>query len=94
MGFISLIIKCKILLPRHVIVLNQMKTVSEYDQKHCRPTHGTVKKSQRAFTATRHLKENTCISKATSSLFLVKMIAKLETLFKRINQLEEFAKKR
>ena len=36
-----------------------------------------VRKSHRTFTVTRHLKDNK--SKATSSLFLVKTIAKLET---------------
>ena len=41
----------------------------------CRPTHGTVRKSYRTFTVTRLPKDNN--SKATSSLFLVKMIAKI-----------------
>ena len=43
---------------------------------HCRPTHGTVRKSQRTLTAKIHQEDKT--SKATSSFFLVKMIAKLE----------------
>ena len=43
----------------------------------CRPaTHGTVKKSYMTFTVTRHPNDNK--SKATGSLFLVKIIAKLE----------------
>ena len=44
---------------------------------HCRPTHSTMRKSNKTFTVTRHLKDNN--SKATScSLLFVKMIAKLE----------------
>ena len=43
---------------------------------HCRPTHGTVRKSQRTLTAKIHKEDKT--SKASSSFFLVKMIAKLE----------------
>ena len=43
---------------------------------HCRPTHGTVRKSHKIFTVTRQSKDNK--SKATSSLFLVKIIAKQE----------------
>ena len=41
-----------------------------------RPTHGTVRKSHRTFTVTRHQYDNN--SKATSSLFLFKMITKLK----------------
>ena len=48
----------------------------EMPQSHSRPTHGTVRKSYKTFTVTRHLKNNKSI--ATSSLFLVKMITKLE----------------
>ena len=41
-----------------------------------RPNHGTVGKSHRTFTVTRHPKDNK--SKATSSLFIIKMIEELE----------------
>ena len=43
---------------------------------HCRPTNDTVRKSQKTFTITIHPSD--IRSKATSSLFLFKMIAKLE----------------
>ena len=43
---------------------------------HCRPAHSTVRKSHRSLAVTRHKEDNE--SKATSSLFHVKMIAKLE----------------
>ena len=43
---------------------------------YCRPTHGTVRKKHRIFIVTIHLWDNN--SKATSFLFLLKMIAKLE----------------
>ena len=43
---------------------------------HRRPTHGTSGQSHRTLTGTRHQEDN--LSKATSSLFLVEMIAKLE----------------
>ena len=43
---------------------------------HCRPTHGTERKSHRTFALIRHPKHYK--SKATSSLFLTKMIAKLD----------------
>ena len=42
----------------------------------CRPTHGTARESFRTFTVTRH--PNDSKSKATSSLFLVNMIAQLK----------------
>ena len=42
----------------------------------CRPTNSTVKKGHRTFTATRHLQDNK--NKATSSLLLLRMIAKLK----------------
>ena len=37
-----------------------------------RPAHGTVRKSNRTFTVTRYPKDNE--SKATSSLFLIKIL--------------------
>ena len=43
---------------------------------YCRPTHGTMRKSPRTPTVTRHQEDIS--SNATSSLFLVTMIAKLE----------------
>ena len=43
---------------------------------HCRPTHGTVRKSHTTLTVTRHQEGNS--SKATNSLLPIKMIAKLE----------------
>ena len=49
-----------------------------------RPTNGTVKKSHGTFTVTRHSKENE--SKATSSLFLAKMIAKLKRTLSNAHQ--------
>ena len=54
--------------------------VSEYDQElprsHTVPTHGTVRKSNRTLTVTRHQEDNTI--KATGSLIPIKMIGKLE----------------
>ena len=56
------------------------KQISEYDHEKSKshtayPTYGIMRKSRRTFTVTRHVEDNK--SKATSSLFLVKMIAKL-----------------
>ena len=42
---------------------------------HCIPTHGTASKSHKTFIVTIHPQDNN--SKATSFLFLFKMIAKL-----------------
>ena len=59
-----------------------MLKVSEYDRDnnttitHCRPTNDTVKKSHRSLKFTEHQEDNQ--SKASSPLFLMKMIAKLE----------------
>ena len=44
---------------------------------HCRPTHGTARKNHKTFTVTIHLKDNKIL--ATSSLFHVQIIAKLES---------------
>ena len=72
-------------LPRRLVSAKRSKEkaspkVSENDQEipqsHCRPTHGTVRKSHRTFIVTIHLQDN--ISKATSFVFLFKMIGKLE----------------
>ena len=56
----------------------RVEKVSEYDQEipitNCRQTHGTTRKSHT--TITRHKEDKLC--KATSSLFPIKMIAKLE----------------
>ena len=43
---------------------------------HCKPTHGTVRKGHGTITITRHQKDRQ--SKASNSLFPIKMIAKLE----------------
>ena len=64
-------------LQRH---LSNQKT-SECDQviphtdTHCRPTHGTVRKSHRTLTVSRHQEDT---RKTASSLVPIKMIAKLE----------------
>ena len=50
----------------------------------CRPIHGTVRMSHRTFTVTKHPKDNKI--KANSSLFIVKMIAKLERTYSNANQ--------
>ena len=65
-----------------------IKKINEYDQKkntitHCRPTHGTLRKSYR--TSGRQT------SKATSSLFPIKMIAKLERTHSNVQQNKEQA---
>ena len=49
---------------------------------HCRPTHGTVRKSY--IKITRHQEDKQ--SKATSSLFPIKMIAKLEKAHGNVQQ--------
>ena len=49
-----------------------------------RPSHGTMRKSHRTFTVTRHPKDNK--SKASNSLFLVKMITKLERTYSNAYQ--------
>ena len=61
--------------------------VSEYDQEmakitNCIQTHGTARKSHN--TITRH-QENK-LSKATSSLFPIKMIAKVEGTYGNVDQ--------
>ena len=55
------------------------KIVSEYEQgnttiTNCRPTHGTTRKSHTIIT----IHQEDKLSKATSSLFPIKMIAKIE----------------
>ena len=47
----------------------------------CRPTRDNVRKSHRTLTVTRHQEDN--LSKATRSLFLFKMISKLERIIHR-----------
>ena len=54
----------------HEIFQRVQQKVSEYNPENCRPTQGTMRKSHRTFTVTRHLLDNK--SKATSSLFLFK----------------------
>ena len=55
-------------------IVNLTKIVSEYDQKIPRQTRGIVRKSHT--TITRHQEDKQ--RKATSSLFPIEMIAKLE----------------
>ena len=55
---------------------NVNKKVSAHDLEILKATRGIVRKSHRTFTVTSHPKNNK--SKAISSLFLIKMIAKLE----------------
>ena len=43
---------------------------------HCKPTHGTARKGNRALTVTRHQEDN--CSRATSYLYRIKIIAGLE----------------
>ena len=67
--------------------LNILKIVSEYDQEittitNCRQPHGTGRKGHT--TITRHHNDN--LSKATSSLFPIKMIAKLEGTSSNLQQ--------
>ena len=65
-----------------------IQKASENDQEipvtvtHCRPTHGTIRKSH--ITNTRHQEDKK--SKATSSLFLIKMIAELERTQSNVQQ--------
>ena len=54
---------------------------------HCRPTHGTVRKSQRTITVTRHQEDN--YSKATSSFFPTKTTAKLERTLRTAQQTKD-----
>ena len=64
------------------------KKASEYDhdipQSHCTPTYGTMSKSYMYITITRHQQDKQ--SKATSSLFPIKMIAALERTLSYVQQ--------
>ena len=62
-----------------IAIKRMLQKVSEYDQEepqYCRPTPGTVRKSHKAFTVKIYPKDME--GKATSSLFLVNLFAKLE----------------
>ena len=68
---------------KHTLKKSKSEYNQEIPQSHtCRPTHSTVMKSHRA-QVTRHQEDNW--SKATSSLFLVKKIAKLERTLSNVN---------
>ena len=49
---------------------------SEYGLTHCRPTHDIARKCHKTLTVTRNVEAN--LSKATSSLFPIQMIANVE----------------
>ena len=56
---------------------DKTKYISESDQEmHCRPTHGTIRKSNKTITITGYQKDNK--SKPSNSLFPIKMTSKQE----------------
>ena len=71
MIFLTLSVVCRIFIPKVSEYYQEIITITQH-----RPTQGTMRKSHRTFTVTRHPKDNK--SKTASSLFLFKMIAKLE----------------
>ena len=70
-----------------LIMLILAQIVSEYDQENttitnCRQTHGTARKSHTAIT--RHQEDK--LSKITSSLFPIKIFAKIEGSYSNVHQ--------